>query len=122
MFKIEGNKIHLTRGDCCTISLNVEDYTFKAGDIVTFSIYNKRGLDMPPIFQKSITVEQETDNIDLEITSSDTKIGDMKNAPVDYWYEIELNNNQTLIGYDEEGAKILTLYPEGADANDNSSE
>lgn len=122
MFKIEENKIHLTRGDCCTISLNVEDYTFKAGDVVTFSIYNKRGLDMQPIFQKSITVEQEADSIDLELTSSDTKIGDIKNYPIDYWYEVELNDNQTLIGYDEEGAKILKLYPEGADENDNSQE
>lgn len=122
MFKIEDNKIYLTRGDCCTISLSVKDYSFKVGDIVTFCLYNKRALNEKPVLKKSITLEQDTDNVDIELTSLDTKIGEMKNTPVEYWYEIELNNKQTLIGYDEDGAKILMLYPEGADANDNSSE
>lgn len=122
MFKIEENKIHLTRGDCCTIALNVKNYSFKAGDIITFSIYNKRGLNMQPVFKKNIIVEQDVDSIDIELTSADTKIGDMKNSPVEYWYEIELNDNRTLIGYDEAGAKILILYPEGADENDSSPE
>lgn len=122
MFKIEENKIHLTRGDCCTISLNVEDYSFKVGDIVTFCLYNKRALNKQPVSKKSITLEQDTDNVDIELTSLDTKIGEMKNTPVEYWHEIELNDKQTLIGYDEDGAKILILYPEGANENDNSSE
>lgn len=122
MFKIEENKIHLTRGDCCTISLNVEDYSFKVGDIVTFCLYNKRALNEQPVLKKSIKLEQDTDNVDIELTSLDTKIGEMKNTPVEYWYEIELNDKQTLIGYDEDGAKILILYPEGANENDNSSE
>lgn len=122
MFKIENNQIYLTRGDSCTISLSVEDYTFKEGDTITFSVYKKKTLEEQPILNKSITVSQETDNVDIELTSTDTKIGDIKNYPVDYWYEIELNDNQTLIGYDEEGAKILKLYPEGADENDNSQE
>ena len=77
MFKIEENKIHLTRGDCCTISLNVEDYSFKVGDIVTFCLYNKRALNKQPVLKKSITLEQDTDNVDIELTSLDTKIGEI---------------------------------------------
>ena len=119
MFKIEDNKIYLTRGDCCTISLSVKDYSFKVGDIVTFCLYNKRALNEKPVLKKSITLEQNTDNVDIELTSLDTKIGEMKNTPVEYWYEIELNGEQTIIGYDENGPKKLLLYPEGVDTNDN---
>jgi hypothetical protein len=39
---------------------------------------------------------------------------------VDYWYEVELNPDedcQTIVGYDEDGAKVLRLFPEGADVN-----
>ena len=43
------------------------------------------------------------------------KIGEMANKPIEFWYEIELNGDSTIIGYDEEGAKRLILYPEGAD-------
>jgi len=46
------------------------------------------------------------------------KIGDVINKPTDYWYEIEINPEtkpQTIIGYDENGEKILKLYPEGSD-------
>ena len=45
----------------------------------------------------------------------DMKIGEMLNKQVEYWYEIELNNDETIIGYDDDGAKKLILYPEGAD-------
>ena len=36
------------------------------------------------------------------------------NKPVEYWYEIELNNEHTVIGYDDNGAKIFMLFPEGS--------
>ena len=52
------------------------------------------------------------------MTGEDTKIGQVINKPIDYWYEIELNpeiNPQTVIGYDNDGAKIFKLFPEGAD-------
>ena len=38
----------------------------------------------------------------------------MRNATIEYWYEIELNDKQTIVGY-EEGPAILYLYPEGAE-------
>lgn len=115
MFKIEENTIHLTRGDKATINLSVEDYTFKVGDTIEFRVYNKRGLDKQAILTKEITVEAETEKIDISLSSDETKFGEIVNKPVTYWYEIELNDNQTIIGYDEDGAKELILYPEGAE-------
>ena len=118
MFKIEEYKIHLTRGDKGTINLSIEDYTFKVKDKVEFRIYKKSGLSQLPVFKKEVTVEKETDNVDISFTKEDTKLGEAGNKPVTYWYEIELNDEQTVIGYDEDGAKELILYPEGVEAND----
>lgn len=115
MFKIEENTIHLTRGDKATINLTIQDYTFKVGDTIEFRVYNKRELDKQAILTKEVTVENEADNIDISLTSEETKLGEIVNKPITYWYEIELNDNQTIIGYDEDGAKELILYPEGAE-------
>ena len=73
------------------------------------------------VLQKIITVEEPCTAIDIVLTSEDTKIGDIINKPVDYWYEIELNpdtNPQTILAYDDDGAKIFTLYPEGGDVSE----
>jgi len=55
-----------------------------------------------------------TQSIDITCTSEETKIGELSNKAIDYWYELELNGEYTVLGYDENGAKILTLYPEGS--------
>ena len=68
--------------------------------------------------QKDIKVTEETKHIDIELTKENTKIGEVINKPIEYWYEIELNPDtkpQTVIGYDETGEKIFVLYPEGND-------
>lgn len=118
MFKIENTTIYLTRGDKATINLSIEDYKFKVGDIIKFRIYNKAGLYEKPILEKTIDIQEEIENIDIELSSEETKIGDIINKEKIYWYEIELNNDQTIFGYDDKGPKELILYPEGADNDD----
>ena len=56
------------------------------------------------------------------LTEQDTRIGDVISKPVDYWYEVTLNpytNPQTFIGYDEDGAKVFKLFPEGNDVDED---
>lgn len=118
MFKIKDETIHLTRGDTGTIELSIEDYTFKAGDVIEFRVYNKKGLNQLPLINKKIQVEEEKESIDIELSSEDTKIGEITNKETEYWYEVELNNDKTVIGYDENGAKLLILYPEGAETDE----
>lgn len=115
MFKIENTTIHLTRGDRCSISFSIEDYEFQAGDIVEFRVYNKKGLNTNPLIAKRILVEDSTDNVEIDLTGEDTSIEEMVNKPITCWYEIELNDSTTVIGYDEDGAKELILYPEGVE-------
>lgn len=122
MFKIndETKLIEITRGDIGGINLSVVDYTFKANDTIQLNIYNARRMNRLPVFTKEWVVTEPTETFNIQLSSQDTKFGEMKSRPIDYWYEIQLNGNQTIIGFDDEknedskkGEKIFRLYPEG---------
>ena len=70
--------------------------------------------------KKIITdIRQASKTVDINIKASDSEIGELENKPITYWYEIVLNDEQTLIGYDDEGPKEFILYPEGYDDSTN---
>lgn len=121
MFSIDSNKvIHMTRGDVGILNItaknNVGDlYNFVAGDIIRFKVFKKGDCNTLFIL-KDTTVNENTTNILITLDKDDTKIGNIINKPIDYWYEVELNPDthpQTIIGYDSDGPKIFKLYPEG---------
>lgn len=66
------------------------------------------------VLLKEITVNGSQQSVEITCTKEEMTIGELINKPVEYWYEIELNNEHTVIGYDENGAKILLLFPEGS--------
>lgn len=118
MQRINGTMIEVTRGDELNLTITLESddetpYEFQVGDVVRFAVYNKNRFTDPAVLEKEITVEQATESISITCLSEETKIGDYINKPVDYWYEIELNGKNTVLGYDNMGAKIFRLYPEG---------
>lgn len=123
MFKVkEDLSIHITRGDIGLLEITAKnedgsDYTFKVDDIIRLGIFEKKNFNSIKK-QKDITVQEETTTVQISLNKEDTSIGDIINTPVDYWYEVQLNpetNPQTIIGYDENGAKIFRLYPEGVE-------
>ena len=119
MQKIDGTTIKLNRGDVLNLTLTLKtsdnsDYTFQANDKIVFSVYNKGKMTNDAVLLKEITVSEPSESVTINLSSQETKIGDLINKPVEYWYEVELNNQYTVIGYDDTGAKILLLYPEGS--------
>jgi len=123
MFKVkEDLSIHITRGDIGLLEITAKnedgsDYTFKVDDVIRLGIFEKKKFDSIKK-QKDITVQEETTTVKISLNKEDTTIGDIINTPIDYWYEVQLNpetNPQTIIGYDENGAKIFRLYPEGVE-------
>lgn len=111
--------IHITRGDAAVFSVGAfigeAEYTFKEGDVVRFKVFAKKNCE-EVVLKKDITITEETSRAQISLDSDETKIGDVISKPTDYWYEVELNPDtypQTIIGYDENGAKLFTLYPEG---------
>lgn len=119
MQKIDGTTIMLNRGDVLSLSLSLSlsdgtAYTFQTGDKVVFSVYSKGKMSDGAVLLKELIVDGEPQSIEITCTKEETKIGDLINKPVEYWYEIELNDENTVIGYDEDGPKKLMLYPEGS--------
>ena len=119
MFKVnDDNSIYVTRGDFVMLDITAEQdgspYEFKVGDVIRFTIYEKKDASKV-IYTQEVPVEANGYNVMLYIPGDHTKIGDTISKPVDYWYEVELVTTlgtRTIIGYDEEGAKIFRLFPE----------
>lgn len=116
-------QIQMNRGDSTTLKINAKDsngnnYEFKQGEKINFVITERKNVENV-VFSKTITVAEDSYNVDFPITSEESKIGELINKPVVYWYEIsvEMSNNdiQTIIGYDEDGAKEFVLNPEASE-------
>ncbi len=114
MFKIDSDKnIEINRGDTGTIRLINKNGNFSIGDKLKISIVEKNNYQNV-IFQKEFIVAQEGNEAYITLTSKDTRIGEIINKKQEYWYEIEYNGEQTLVGHDEDGAKKFILYPEAS--------
>jgi hypothetical protein len=122
MYKINDDlSIYVTRGDIVLMSVAAEfdgkPYTFKAGDLIRIKVFKKKNC-AEVVLEKDFPVTAATQKVQIYLTEEDTKIGKVISKPTDYWYEVELNplsEPQTIIGYDEDGAKVFKLFPEGAD-------
>lgn len=121
--EITNTTIEVNRGNRLIFNFQVmngdEVYTFDGTENITFAIYNKEALDKEPLIKKDFTPEQDTTSIDIELTTEETRLGTLTNQPTIYWYEITLNN-ETVLGYDRNGAKLFVLYPEGSVGNDTN--
>jgi hypothetical protein len=125
MFKVNDDlSIYATRGDIVFFSVMAVDgdftYEFQPGDIVRMAVYGRKNADNC-VMQKDFPVIEATDNVFIHLEEEDTKIGESISKPTDYWYEVVLNPDiapQTIIGYDEDGAKVFRLYPESEEIND----
>lgn len=115
----EDLSIYATRGDMGALEITAEHdgtaYTFRTGDVVRLNVFEKKSCG-DVVLQKDVTVTEDTDIVEMTLTGAETTFGEVISKPVDYWYEIELNPDtmpQTIVGYDEDGAKVFRLYPEG---------
>lgn len=123
MFVInEDMTIYCTRGDAALFSVSANNggtsYTFREGDVVRFKVFGKKDC-ADVVLQKDVTVTEETGAVEIALDSDETDFGGIISKPTDYWYEVELNPEtypQTIIGYDDNGAKVFRLFPEGGEA------
>ena len=116
--------INITRGDTALLSVTADiggtGYEFKVGDVVRFKVFAKKNCE-DVVLKKDVEVTEATTTVEILLSKENTTIGEVISKPTDYWYEVELNPDtkpQTIIGYDENGAKVFKLYPEGGVANE----
>lgn len=120
MFTVNDDlSIYVTRGDMVFLKVTAENkgepYTFNPGDVVRFKVFRKKDCK-EVVLQKDFPVAVATQEVEIVLEERETKIGEVISKPVDYWYEVELNPDreaQTIIGYDEDGARVFKLFPEG---------
>lgn len=96
-------------------TLHIVFYSFQIDDKITFNIYLKNGYDDEPMLSKDIIVETVSDSIDIPLTEEDTTFGKIYNKPTVYWYDITLNDDMTVVCYNEEGPKEFIQYPAKGD-------
>lgn len=126
MFTVnEDLSIYATRGDIVFFEVSAEDegvpYHFQPGDIVRMAIYGKKDAETC-VMQKDFPVNEVCEKVTIYLEEQDTKIGEPISKNKDYWYEVVLNPDtepQTIIGYDEDGAKVFRLFPESEEIDDN---
>lgn len=125
--------IRLTRGDATHEDYNTlpfyfpiwneaqqteTNYSFKTTDKITFVVYEKKGFTKREILKIEKTIQQlgyntATTTPSLVLTSADTMKFPESNKQQTYWYSIILNDDTTIVGMDEDGAKKLVVYPNG---------
>lgn len=113
------NQIYTTRGDDLSldfkISTELGEYTFEPGDVVRIGIYRERKMNQDAVLIKEFKIEESTPICHILISGEDMKLGNLINMPKNYWYEIILNDDLTVVGYSKKSPAILTLLPEGSD-------
>jgi hypothetical protein len=117
MFVVNEDKsVYVTRGDVCEIPVS---HQLHAGDTVRIKITRKKDCE-GVVLQRDFNVGEDTMSFVIFLSGDDTKLGEVISKPTDYWYEIELNPDtypETIVGYDDDGAKVFRLFPEGKDVD-----
>lgn len=115
MFKLTNNTFHVTRGDSGYITVEYKDgSTLPAGSLVTFGVYRKNELDAQPVLWADDELPSGVTSFNLFVSSDQTfGMENPENGREEYWYELKVGADRTVLGYDETGAKIFYLYPTG---------
>ena len=119
MFKFTNNTFHVTRGDSGSITIAYKDGSVLPNTIC-FRVYGKDDLNSDPIINKELAIDSGSTSYDLYIYGEDTmQMENPENGKEEYWYELKIGPTNTVLGYDEQGAKIFYLYPTGKDKKIN---
>ena len=111
MYKIDESTIKCTRGDklIFDVKIPIKDETgtitgyekFFKDDKVIFSVKENFG-NADVVIRKEVIVPEDTDTITFSLTKEDTTIGELISKPVTYQYDVSINEDNTIIGYDDE--------------------
>lgn len=92
-------------------TLNIVYYKFVVGNELILNIYERKGYDKEPVKSVEVTITEESEEAVIPLTESDTTFGEIPNKEITYWYDITLNKDKTVVGFDENGEKEFIMYP-----------
>lgn len=128
----DNQTIYLTRGDATQKKFNrlafqypiynietgqEELYEFQPDDKISFVVMEKKGYDKEEILRKEYTLRdigyiKPTTTPEIPLTAEDTKAFPLTSKKKTYWYDLVLNDEITILGIDDEGAKKIIVFPE----------
>lgn len=128
----DNQTIHITRGDSTQKNFNKlafqfpiynletgqeELYEFQLDDKISFVVVDKKGYTKEEVLRKDYTLRdigytEPTTTPELPLTAEETKLFALANKKKTYWYDLVLNDETTILGLDDEGAKKIIVYPE----------
>lgn len=118
MFKFQNNTFHVTRGDSGSITIAYKDGANLPSSTLTFGVYRKNELDSDPVIWVEDSLPGDTNSYTLNIYTDPNKLENPTNGKEEYWYELKIGPDNTVLGYDETGAKIFYLYPSGKEGTE----
>lgn len=94
-----------------------ELYEFQLNDKISFVVFEKKGYTKKEIFRKDYKIKnigytESTTSPEIILTKEETKMFPLSNKKQTFWYDLVLNDTTTMLGYDEDGAKKIIVYPE----------
>lgn len=122
--------IYLTRGDVPTFNKlafylpltedESELYEFQLDDKISFVVKEKKGYTKKEVLRiegtlKELGFVEPTRYPEIPFTAADTKKFELLDKKKTYWYDIVLNDTTTILGYDQNGAKKLIVFPEAGE-------
>lgn len=111
MFKLKGRDLHISRTEEGTLIIKCKNPINSS--IADLRIYDADGLDDG--YRKKIEGQVSEDGllVTFAFGADDTNIEE-SNEILDYWYDIRIGLK--VIGYDENKARHLYIYPVGSDS------
>lgn len=109
-----------SKGAIKLVASNTSTGTFKANDEIKFSIVTEDDYG-DVVFQKKFIIPEDCTEFFLTFTNEEMRIGEIISDKVTYYYEIELNNDTTLLGAGRKGHKKFILYPEAVNQKEGES-
>lgn len=96
-------------------TLTIQLYEFQVNDKIKLNVYEKNGYEEEPLMTKEVVILTEAESVTISLNEEDTTFGEISNKPITYWYDITLNGDQTVVCYNEQGAKEFIQYPAKGD-------
>lgn len=105
------------------LELNDEDgnpFPLLNSDYVRLNVMAKKDYISGPVFSKVFKADGGENTVQITLTSREMALFEKTNRQTTYWYDLVLNDTETLIGFessdaDNKGAKKLIILPRGED-------
>lgn len=113
MFKLKGRDLHISRTQPGTLTVKSKTQITDGEALMKLRIYDVDGLETGYLKEISGKIAEDKMSVNFTFSGSDTEIEEISNEILTYWYEIRVG--EKVIGYDENRARILYIYPSGSE-------